>query len=573
MKKIILILLIMCTNISLVSAKTDIYYSDYSKDRKCTNSIVDNSDLLNLEVERRYKWYLEVKQLGDYYIENKNPDTYPFIDKSDSKLSEYSNWQEETPDNVLNRQIDKRDVYYYQNMDKVRYIHLSSLVGGNNAFRIPELEIFVDGIKIDYDIYCEGCNSDFKTYISNGIFNENKSTIDNGGYLRIDLKDYYYASDIKLRMFLFDTSSISKTHVVSLTREPHLEDIYLSKSYSHDFSMKYLSEITYFDFNLGQLNKINPKWEQMAISLEPIASNNTRIVNKVSQYRYKDQSFRYYQITRDYLEGYHINYNGYIKDEDSYLDYYCYFTREKVEVEKDILITNKNQNLKDFINSTVDYEVITDFDNTKNGIYIAKIIFPFITLEKQITVDIKSNEIKDFENKIDDLNEKIRNLNIQIKQYEDLIKTSNSQSKNYINKIGELSNIIENKDKELLNYKTNLNKEVKVCSDNKKNNSEIEKDKIIETLRLENTNLSNQLKELNEQDKSCEKESLDNIGLDKIDDALNNDNSIDKKLSSDLILNIRSRIFKSNSLAISIILLFIILILTISLYVRKKRSN
>ena len=123
-------------------------------------------------------------------------------------------------------------------MKEVRYIHLSNLQGSYGSLRISEIEVYVDNNKISYSYYCEGCNSDFKDHINNGKTIENMSYINNNGYLRIDLNNYYSIDRINLKLYLFDVGTTTKKYDIKITREKNLNSTSYLEKKVHYFLVK-----------------------------------------------------------------------------------------------------------------------------------------------------------------------------------------------------------------------------------------------------------------------------------------------------------------------------------------------
>ncbi|NLL44144.1 MAG: hypothetical protein GX247_00550 [Mollicutes bacterium] len=410
MKKYYLFLFLFFFLISNVKAET--YYSPYTDFSEWTTTYVKEDDITIVEGERRYKWYKEGKILGDYYIEGENNPNFPLIDYEDFIVTSFSEWSKTKPEEKLNRLINERTLYEYQDMKEVRYIHLSNLQGSYGSLRISEIEVYVDNNKISYSYYCEGCNSDFKDHINNGKTIENMSYINNNGYLRIDLNNYYSIDRINLKLYLFDVGTTTKKYDIKITREKNLNSTsYLEKKVSLNFSCEKLSEIIPFTYNYLNMNITNLEWYEKKESLDYIESTPTRKVNPIKEYQYQDKLYRYYKLEKEYSNDYYkeepVNYPK--KDENMYQDYYRYKKRDKVVIQDELLITDYDITLWDFIisSTTNNIQIESNLDINKNGVYKVKYILPFETIIKNVEVNIPDNNL---DNQLDKLNQEIKNL-------------------------------------------------------------------------------------------------------------------------------------------------------------------
>ncbi|HHU55017.1 MAG TPA: hypothetical protein GXZ63_04285, partial [Mollicutes bacterium] len=129
MKKIAIVIIGATILMNSVNADFETYYSKYSDYGPYTESYIEGNDLIDVRKTTAYRYYKEEKEYGDYYLINKNNSMYPYIDTSDFIVTNYSNWSETIPNNEIGRNIQTRDVYYYQDMKKVRYIHFTDLHG------------------------------------------------------------------------------------------------------------------------------------------------------------------------------------------------------------------------------------------------------------------------------------------------------------------------------------------------------------------------------------------------------------------------------------------------------------
>ena len=179
MKKFLWLIFFSLLFVSPIKAK--VYYSEYSDFSDFQEERVDPTDVIDVKKESRYLWYKNNEVLNDYELYNSNDN---FSD--DCYFTDYSPWMNEKIENE-GYISEERIKYDYILSKEIRYIHLYNLQGSYGAFRITELSVKYDNIPINYTYTCDGCWENFGDYINNGIYDENKSYIDNGGSLIIDL--------------------------------------------------------------------------------------------------------------------------------------------------------------------------------------------------------------------------------------------------------------------------------------------------------------------------------------------------------------------------------------------------
>ena len=449
-----LLFFIMCFLFSTyVNAET--FYSDYGEFSDYSEQYLSSNDTTYVEVQRKYKIYKEIYNEGGYYIENQNPSYLPFINKNDYMETQYSSWTKENPENILNRIIEQKMIYEYNNMQKIRYIHLYDFYGSYGVFRISELEVYNGDEKINFTLYCEGCNSNFNNHITNNEIYENRSYITNEtGYLRIDLGDYYDLSFITLRTYLFDVGYDVKSFSVNYTKDSAFNSrVYASANLEYYFSYDKCAEIKPFDTDIDDYNVVDPEWQDSIISDSFIEPTKTRKVSNYILYRYKDIKYKYFNYEKEYADGYYVNSNeNYpLIDYDNYKDYYRYKVRDKVVINDKLEINFYDFDLKNFIlESTIDnINIESNIDYNKNGMYDIVFKLPFKTVQKKVTVFIFDNDYNLLEQKIKELNEQFNKLlmennltEAQLNKVLTLQDDNNEKLTIYENKISELNDQI-----------------------------------------------------------------------------------------------------------------------------------
>lgn len=433
MKKIIVGIVIFMMGINVIRAKT--YYSDYSEFSDYSSVPVLESDTVNVETETWYKWYREEKELGPYqnqYVYN--PD-YPLVDLQDSIEGEWGPWGYEKPEIILERILQRRSVYLYQDMKEVRYLHFFGLSGSNQRFYISELEVYVNGNKVDYTITCDNCSEYFKQSIQNGNTKETDVYVDNGVEFRIDLNNYYPADTITFDLYLFDTGYDQKDYRVKMTRDKDEDpNVYFEGYWIQCFTYQSADEIVPVHHSIDQMVRKDPEWYDQKESLEPIEETKVRMVEERDQYRYIDyRQYRCYRIKRIYQDGYGKSGTEEFPffDADDSMQYYRYRVRDKLVLKEPLVIDQVTMNMQDLIlesTKPVDMEGFVDF--TRNGEYSITFKMDDLVVTENITVDILENDLRQYEELvieleriIDEQQKVIEQLQLEKQQLEEVILT------------------------------------------------------------------------------------------------------------------------------------------------------
>lgn len=442
MKKILTGLLTFFLLVNNISALSTTYYSEYSDFSSWQEEPIIENDTTKVEIERRYRWYKETMKNGDHYIEEENDPEYSLINRKDTKKTDWSDWQTTPPEEKKNREIKSKEFYEYQDMKKIRYIHLEQFHGENNKLNITEIEVKINGNVIDYEVECENCAEEFSKNIKNQNLLDENNYIEDSGYLRIDLKEEYNLNEFTFIIHMKDTSTERKMYNLYITRDPERNSrIYGEAMHFHWFQTEE-TETYPKEHSMNSVNITNPEWEEKVLSETKIESSKTRKVTKRTYYQYQDTLYRYYKVEKQYAKNYSTTaYKTYpIQDTSDYKDYYRKKTREKVVIPNHIVITSKKMKLEDFITETTtkNIKIEGDYDITKNGSYKVKFILPFKTVSRTIYVDINRSDA------LEKKNEELKNV----------ITSINKELANTKNKYNKLEKDVKEKEKEISNLNT-----------------------------------------------------------------------------------------------------------------------
>ena len=547
MKKILWLIFLLVLGVK-VEAK-EVYYSDYSNFSEFQQEEVINSDIVEVEKEERYLWYKEIQEEQDYQLYNLEDN---FSD--DCYFTEYSNWQNEKIDNP-GYVYDERNVYQYKKAKSVRYIHLYNLQGSYGAFRMTELTIKVNNKEIDYKYTCEGCLSGFDDYINNGIYDENKSYINNGGSLIIDLGKQYPLNQIEVIFYIFDLGPSDKLYTIGYSTDK--KDIFIAQSYILNFADEYWDNALKVVKKITDLNISLQEWTTSETSYE-IDDDASIVDTKVTkQYRYQEKWCKVYQKKKEYYQEYSNKaIDDYIyRDEESKKTFYRYRTRDKLEI--DVYdITDENFDLNNFIvTSTDEVEITNNIDWNKNGIYDITFTLNDLIVTKSVTLNIDSNTIDELEKEILILEQQISNLEEDLKKqkkyYEEQLeileeKLNNCQSDNNCLKeiLEEKELIIKNQEEQLISLNDKINQlqaEINSKIDEiiyLNQNNELLKDKITklneEIIKLKNNTSNLNQEVINEYNKTNDLIIINQFYKEKIDELTEDLNLLNESTNKKL---------------------------------------
>ena len=547
MKKILWLIFLLVLAVK-VEAK-EIYYSDYSNFSEFQQEEVINSDIVEVEKEERYLWYKEIQEEQDYQLYNLE-DSF----SDDCYFTEYSNWQNEKIDNP-GYIYDERNVYQYKKAKSVRYIHLYNLQGSYGAFRMTELTIKVNNKEIDYKYTCEGCLSGFDDYINNGIYDENKSYINNGGSLIIDLGKQYPLNQIEVIFYIFDLGPSDKLYTIGYSTDK--KDIFIAQSYILNFADEYWDNALKVVKKITDLNISLQEWTTSETSYE-IDDDASIVDTKVTkQYRYQEKWCKVYQKKKEYYQEYSNKaIDDYIyRDEESKKTFYRYRTRDKLEI--DVYdITDENFDLNNFIiTSTDEVEITNNIDWNKNGIYDITFTLNDLIVTKSVNLNIDSNTIDELEKEILILEQQISNLEEDLKKqkkyYEEQLeileeKLNNCQSDNNCLKeiLEEKELIIKNQEEQLISLNDKINQlqaEINSKIDEiiyLNQNNELLKDKITklneEIIKLKNNTSNLNQEVINEYNKTNDLIIINQFYKEKIDELTEDLNLLNESTNKKL---------------------------------------
>ena len=382
MKKIMYILgILLLFDISVVRAlENNIYYSNYGEWSEYSKDNYSKTELMDVEVERRYKWFKN-KERGEYLNYDEGIKKYDNLNKDNYKYSDYSNWQEISPEKITDRVIETKVKYFVKRIKPIKTLYI---VGGDfktDEVDLNQIDIFNNGKKVSFKSTCGDCSEKYKL--------KNKS-----GVLMLELDNFYYFDNLKIIVKSPNIKNINSINFWATAPKENSNEEALFYRYTFEGSDNSSINISISDFS-----KVKPIYEDGVYYDELPFLRKDDYKEELVSYRYKDKLYYFFSYDKEYIDGYFKQRDGYEKDENDYIDYYRYRNRDKIEFSEHIEINKNDSFLEEYINSTTEYEIDGNIDYNKNGLYHIKIKTYFITKDVTVSINIKENNKEDIKDK------------------------------------------------------------------------------------------------------------------------------------------------------------------------------
>lgn len=345
------------------------------------NEMVENTELQEGKIEKRYRFYQEQLEYAPYYtIKEQSPKDYPFQSEK-SILTEFTEWSLEKPESYSERVIESKQKYFYQTAKKVSSLTFYQVDGSEDKLWLTEIEVLYQGEKVPYEVECETCSETLKNNIQNNKPYERAEFLFQGEVLKLNFQTEYDLKDLTVHVFVGD---LLKTKLTQY--QIGVNDDYDSNHYVH-VSRAYWSGSSlggaYQDTIVLKNNVEKMNWEDEVQETEEILEESPwlNLVEIKNYYRYQDQKYLFYRVSFNYLDGYHLEKEGYIKDEEDFILVYWCRKKDRIVVKDKIEITKNYLDLDDIIlestiplanltiknninwNITGDYEVQISYDD------------------------------------------------------------------------------------------------------------------------------------------------------------------------------------------------------------------
>lgn len=291
-----------------------------------SDALIDNPYVQLVKSEKRYMWYKEnLEDIG--YSDDTNIDlNSTYIDIEDYIL-EYSDWREYNDEERNN--LEFRKIYNYQTITPFKYIEINSNISSHN---ISEIEIFVEGEKINYSAWCSNCSASPLSYLNDGIIDDdNIYVLSSLGKILLVLDKNYPVDKIEVKFYI--KNSNDNTFNIYFTSGQYKYDHTIIKK-NIVLENDYTNNIKWGTFRVDDTWEFNVEYSDIIKSEEYIEDNWYTKVNVNIECRDVIKKYHYYNIKREYIDGYYKDppdtSDNYIlkKDEDKYKIFYIYETIE-----------------------------------------------------------------------------------------------------------------------------------------------------------------------------------------------------------------------------------------------------
>ena len=288
--KILMILFLIGISFVNVKAYT---YSEWSTE------FPEGYEDIMIESEVRYKWYKETEIDVEYLSRDNFGDR--LYDLNDYKYTESSEETIDKPETAEDRIIIEEVKEHLFTEKDVDHILIKDMVFQSPCY-FSEIDIFdkLTGIPVNYTFE----NTDTGDIDVNLFNDDDKATyliMENSAKIIINLGRKYDANDLTIKLYI-KAEGTGYKKIVSVF------------NYGMDYEL------------MNKLTTIGICTAGCIIDLSFNSTYTKTLSQMVKHYTYKDKLYKTYNITKEYMEGYFKEMEGYIKDENSETVFYKYIT-------------------------------------------------------------------------------------------------------------------------------------------------------------------------------------------------------------------------------------------------------
>lgn len=430
MKRFYVFFLLLWICVKPAYAKT--YYSEYGDYTNYSEEKIIASDVLKVESKNFYHAYTE--KVSYEYLEDS------LYEKTGKYSTEYSNWNTNKDLLDTNYAIDECSLYTYKTFKEMKYFYLKNLSN----------KIGIDSIKV-YD------NKTGNTLMQN----DNFAMYSNDTFI-FNIDKEYSLANLEIHLFI---------------NKQNVKDLKLTLSMNNEnnpFSNKTLVKTIQDSTDNKNVELVIDNFTNVEGLLSNITATsycdknvNGKIINAIPIYRSIYTKYEYKIITKEYLDLYTDEEStNYKLDYNDYKTYYRYKTRDKVVLNDNLIIENKDVDINSFITESTlnDIKITSDLNLNVNGIYDINFISPFKTISTTVKVDIKENylnALKQQEQYVDYLLDASVTANYSVDQKNLEIKENLIDSTKEVNRLKEEINNYKEKIR-ILEERKDLEKETEV---------------------------------------------------------------------------------------------------------------
>lgn len=262
--------------------------------------------------EKKYRfYYLEREYSDSFFKKDEEVDDYPYLTDIfiyDSKINESFDEVDED-----SRIIEEIPVISYQEEEKVKYVRINNFIS-DRKINLEEIDVLAYGKQIRYKVDCPTCSSDFLTRVNNDKYGFEKNYLSGNEDILLILDEEYFPKDLEILLALGSSDNIKASYTVTVNNTSLKSDKYYY--YQREEASNYTIESR---VKLKDLDH-DERYSSEIKTIENITSvDNAKVVSKKIKYLYQNKLYLRYRENRVYVDGYHTNIKGLIKDEDNYV--------------------------------------------------------------------------------------------------------------------------------------------------------------------------------------------------------------------------------------------------------------
>ena len=354
MKKILTFIILM---IPMINVNAETKWSDWQNEKPTGENII-------IEMEERYKWYKITEEVTYTNLENEHNCEY--FDKNDYILSDWI-ISYDTPKHNEYRTIKYKEINQNRDVNLIGTLHIFD-ISSDKIINITEISISKNSKNIQYTLTDK---TDFK------IKEFNKLNDNDLEEIAIDFENHDKVSLTFENLISIDDMSIKISY-----KNENIKIDKIGIATSHDIYNYITYQNIYNDIFDVQCNETIC---ELIINIRDINFQQFPEL-PIIVYEYQDKLFKCTNIRKEYLNGYYVDVNDYIKDENSQTIFYRYKVREinTLNNSKE-LVYKKEDNISENLNNETiisnppsTYSPLVENDNKGNNNYIYIISFLII---------------------------------------------------------------------------------------------------------------------------------------------------------------------------------------------------
>lgn len=276
--------------------------------------IIPSSVLAKEIANRKYRFYYPERIYSEeFYKKGENDPEYPILGQA-WHYSEEIYTSTKRPNDSEVKIVEEIPVLKYRANQKIRYIIIDGFES-DTTINLQEIEIYDKERKIPYKINCTNCSSEFFAKIQNTIRIFEYNYISNKIKLTLDLQGEYYPDDLRIEIYFGGAVGKTAKFVVTANNTKDNKDIY----YQYIVSKALMPDTS----NIKNLKdaRIEERLEDEIKEIKGVETmENAKILERKVEYKYKEKQYQYYKEIRHYIDGYHDDLKGLIKDSKDFIE-------------------------------------------------------------------------------------------------------------------------------------------------------------------------------------------------------------------------------------------------------------